>query len=475
MFGVPWEMDAGGRTVIGLACALGRPWAERQQRRSHGIAALGLESFESIPAWEEATQLVAQGLAAPIAVITLVDSQWEYFRAAYGLSHLGVGNPLSQQRQIPYESGLGLYVVSCEQPVVFSDTTASGVTGESELVATYGLQAYAGVPLVTSQGLCIGTLAVMDTQPRSFSSQDLIFLAMAARWGMSEYERQSASLGLMAAANAQLSLSSLGALTDAARLNLLSQMTQDLRSPLTTVLGMTSMLNREIYGPLTAKQREYTDIVQRSSQTLMTLVDEIIDLTAKDATSCQLVPTTVDIAALGQQVITGLTQVAEASSQTLHLTVEPGENHWILDQHTVKQIFYHLLFSILQVSGENSTLCVHACRRGQDLALVVWLANPWLEEGLPSEVLEVYRPAVEEVNARRSHLDGSTPKPFLGLLLSQRLAEHHGGYIKVQGSADSGCRLVVTLPALDTTATSRGAAALTAPDDIQPLTFSKFT
>ncbi|WP_017301060.1 GAF domain-containing sensor histidine kinase [Nodosilinea nodulosa] len=426
----------------------GLPWAERQRRRSQAIAALNLSHPSGVSAWEEAAQIAARFLAVPVAVVTTTDGHTEHIHAAVGLSSLGLGNPLSQQRQLSLSAGLGIYVLDSEQTLVIPDAIENSVLAQSELVSTYGIRAYCGVPLMTSQGICLGTMAVMDGRPRPFSDQEIGFLAMAARWGMSEYERQQAASRQPPLAAGSMSLE---AIVDRVRLNLISQLTQDLRSPLTTVLGMSTMLSREIYGPLTPKQREYTDIMHGSSQTLIDLVDELIDLSPVEAERSDLVPTTVDIEALGHQVIAALTALAEKYAQTLTLTVEPGETQWSLDQRVVKQILYHLIFGIMHVAGDNSTLRIHACRRGQALALGLWLSNPWMGEGLPTEVIEtLHTPAAELAASMAS-------RPLLGLLLSQHLAQRHGGQITVQGSSDSNCRLIVMLPVLDS-AVARPAA-----------------
>ena len=447
---LPPEQDYAG------PCCLrqGLPWADRQQRHSQAIAALGLGEPGNVPAWEEAAQLAAQFLHMPVAIVTLAEGHTEYIRAAYGLSILGLGNPLSQQRQLPLERGLSLYILDSDRPLVLANAVDNPITAQSEWVETYGIRAYCGVPLTTSQGLCIGTLAVMDRQPHNFTDQELAFLAMAARWGMSEYERQWAIAAETRPGSTAAAGASPDSLMNAVRLNLMSQLTQDLRSPLTTVLGMASMLSREIYGPLTQKQREYTDIVCQSSKTLMALVEEITDLGLAQTGHPDLVPTSVDIGALGQQVITTLTPLAEKSAQTVTFTLEPDENHWILDQRTVKQILYHLTFGIMQVAGDHSHLCIHACRRGQAFSLVLWLANPWLGEGLPAQVIDLFHPPVSMVERFPGlTLSGAQPRPAAqempGLLLSQHLALRHGGEIRVQESADSGCRLIVLLPVLD--------------------------
>ncbi|WP_052049794.1 GAF domain-containing sensor histidine kinase [Leptolyngbya sp. KIOST-1] len=434
-------LSAGGNapSVWSTRALSGLSQAERQQRRSQAIAALGLPHPGSVPAWEEAAQMAARYLGLPLVIVTVADETTEYLYAAFGLSCLGVGNPLSLQRQLPLSGGLGVHILDREQPLVVPDTAQAPGFAQSELVSSYGIRAYCGVPLVTSEGLCLGTLAAMDLCPRQFSEPELGFLAMAARWGMSEFERHQASV-LARSSTGPLSLDNI---MDRVRLNLISQLTQDLRSPLTTVLGMSTMLNREIYGPLTPKQREYTDIVHRSSQTLIALVDELSALSPVAVEGAELAPTTVDIEALGQQVMATLTPLAEKRTQTLSLTVEPGENHWVLDQRLVKQILYYLMAGILPVAGDDSTLRLHACRRGQDLALGLWLSNPWLGEGLPPEVVAILQTPLVRLSA------AEIPRSLLGLLLSQQLVQRHGGRISVQDYADSSSRLMVLLPNLD--------------------------
>ena len=435
---------------------------------------LGLFLCDSIPAFDEVTQQVAELLQVPICVVTVADQAVEYVKAAYGLSHLGLGNSLARLRQLPLAEGLGIYVLDSEQPFWVTDTGENPAIAASQLAYTFGVGAYGAVPLTASGGQCIGTLAVMDRRPREFTPQEMGYLAMAARWGMSEYERCSYPSG---SPNPQVSReiqAEAGAnsqrqpLIDAVRLHLIGKLTQDLRSPLTAVLGMTSMLGQEIYGPLTQKQREYVDIVHHSSRALMERVEDIVELGLFETEHRGLEFTPVDLEMLGQQVVNSLTPLATHRSQTLSLSIEPGERVWMLDKSTVKQILYHVIFSVMQMAGENSTIHVHACRRDQLLQLTTWLSNPWLGDGLPPSVMRLchameLHPAVDNGCPHRQGLiRREEPAPaqilapiqpedisreLLGLLLSQQLAESHGGHVKLQGSLATGYRFVVELPA----------------------------
>ncbi len=438
--------------------------ANRSQARLEAIVALGLDEHHSIPTFEEAIQLVREHFGMFVGWISVVLDDTEAFRATYGLSSLGLGNPLAKERQLPLVDSLSGYVLDSQQPWAVTDVTQCPDLSTTSMMATYGLTAYCAVPLFTSQHQCIGVLAVMDRQPREFSSQDVTFLAMAARWGMGEYERQRATV---AQSSPGLAGQPQQAAVDAVRLHLIGQLIQDMRNPLTAVLGMTSMLSREIYGPLTEKQREYVDIVRNSSQTLMNQVDEMLDLGLISPESSDLIAAPVDINRLGHQVLDTLAPLAETLSQTLDFTVEPNQGLWILDQHTVKQIFYHGVFSLMHMASENSILRIHSSRKGQSLALALWVSNPWLGEGLPNSMVSLCQ-SLDcgdgshnlEIALQTQGLlsNGLTPvalsKHWLGLLLCHHLAHHHGGHLRLQGSDGAGYRLVITLPALRSSAVS---------------------
>jgi signal transduction histidine kinase len=438
---------------------------ERQQQRLSHLATLGLGDNHSVAVFEEAAQLAAHFLQTAIAWVSVADASVEYLKGAYGLSRLGLSHDLLQGRQLSLYEGLSQYVLDSGQPLVLSDIAAHPVLAQAPLMAENGLVSYCGVPLVTSDHHCIGTLAVMDFKPRSLTERDISFLAMTARWAMADYERYqltnaandpSTPTAMIPAANPGVSP------VDSIRLHLISQLTQDLRSPLTAVLGMASMLKREIYGPLTPKQREYTEIVCDSSQTVMTLVDEIIELGWFDAQQADLAPTAVDIQQLGQQVMAILQPMAEKRVQTLMLTVEPTEHQWILDKRTVKQILYHLVFSVMQMAGDNSTIRLHASRKGDCLSLAIWLANPWVGEGLPANAVEFVQGLEVMPQAYDNPAQSQAmPVEIQGLLLSQHLTQRHRGQIHLQGTADMGHRIVILLPNLE--------AKLTCPEKIDAL------
>jgi signal transduction histidine kinase len=484
----------------------------REEQRLKVLSRLGLRQPETIPVFEEATQTAAHFLETPISILGFVDQECHWFKSAVGLSRLGLMNHLAQNRQLLRQESFCTQVVETLQIVVINNTQklTDPILAASKLVEDYGIRAYLGAPLIDASGYCLGALAVMDLVPRNFTTRDIEFLQIIARWSMSEFERNRLLQDRVetTAFNSASTLSfhdghindirvtppaleKESVSTKQLKLDLLGQLTQELRTPLTSVLGMAGVLGREIYGPLTNKQREYLDIIQHSGRYLLSLVNEITELGATDEHATVLNLTPVDIEMLCQQAINTLEEAANRREQDIRLSIEPGRSRiWPLDKDKVRQILYHLVFSVIQLSATGSIVRIHVSYKENTLNITVWVSHPWLGDGItevdpyfhlsPLPLLELTgeaatyntHPANQEKpvswpiaieksqNFGVSELDGfsiststdltkrhgNLSRESLGLLLSCQLAELHGGQISIQGSTESGHRYVLTLP-----------------------------
>ena len=509
-----------------LFCRLdGLTPAARDQKRLAALRERELLAAEIVPVFDEATQTVARFLDVPICILGLMTPDQQLIKSAVGLSRIGLMNQLAQLRQLPRYESFCTYVVDSHQVLAISDTATNPLFASSLLVGYYGIRAYLGAPLLTADGQCLGTLAVMDWVPRGFTTKDIEFLAITARWCLSEFERnrllqqeQTSSVQWLSKSSvarysqawetdlkinnpdASNGLSACLTLINSIKAKLLTQLTQELRTPLTSVMGMASVLNRQIYGPLTSKQQEYVEIIHHSGQHLVSLVEEIVALGFLDETREKIPQTSVDIEMICQQAINSLFQMAESRQQQIRLSVEPGSRIWLLNKDKVRQILYYLVFSVINSAEAGSEVRIHVSRKNDKLNIAVWVSHPWLGDGLaqvyegiaelplasPSAVTAVANPLENPLNtcslessdlASRAYLSPSSQglssvslaavltlmqesnktsanndsRESLGLLLSCHLAELQGGHISVQGSSELGYRYVVSLPKLEST------------------------
>ncbi len=443
-------------------------------------AAINLLDIE-FPVFEEATQTAAHFLNVPVCMMGIPNGSSLILKAATGLSQLGLMNPLARTRRLSLEDKLANYVLQQKQRLTLPKVVDCEPFTQSSLVQEYGIQAYLGVPLLTTDGNCLGCLAVMDVEPHDFAASEVAFIELLARWSVSEYERYLLTQALTASASSvRVSTEAAAAekaLLDTVRLTLMSQLTQEMRNPLTTITGMASILSREIYGSLTPKQREYAAIVHSSSQTLLEMANDVLELSSLATSEQPLYPTSVDLEMLGQHVQKNLTAIAVENNQEIRFTVEPSSRLWTLDKTIVLHLLHHLTYSIVKFSGEGGTIRIHASERDQHLNIAVWHSHPWLGEGIPSAAQELSQSLNEpekeaEILSRildrvtghggpqqpKANNDGSQAsqdapdsvmlktRETLSLLLSHHLVERHGGTLELQGNADSGQRFLIVLP-----------------------------
>lgn len=496
-----------------LFCRLdGLTQERREQQRLATLQSLGLLEAEASPVFEEATQTAANFIQAPICILGLMVKDQFWLKSALGLSTIGLMNQLAVSRTIPRQDSFSTHVVDSHQNLIIQDTITNAVFASSALVQDYGIRAYLGTPLMTAQGQCIGALAIMDVEPRQFTSRDVQFLAMAARWCLREFERdrllrnQQTNLIQPSTTN-QLVLSqyqqyqpgwefstgienqhlaststSLALSTNSIKGRLLEKLTQKIRTPLTSVIGMASVLKREVYGPLTCKQKEYMDIIHSSGQHLMLIAEEIVNLGALDENPSKLQLNPVEIEMLCQQVLNQLLEIAKQQKQELRLSVEPGNRLWLLDKEKIRQALYYLVAGVIESAQAGSEVRVHVSHRNKTINIGIWACHPWLADGLPQvelgssslvNVLPVgletssegsrlemsdyslndqiltssaLAAALQETEQLNKNSNDKNSHKLLGLLLACHLAELHQGKIIIQGAPESGYRYLLQLP-----------------------------
>jgi hypothetical protein len=467
---------------------------EQEQQRLLVLSESGLLQAERVPIFDEATESVARFLEIPICIVGLMDRDWQWLKATVGWSELEQRNPLATARQIKRSEAFCTAVVERKQPLHIRDTSLHPNFSHRLFVQQYGIRAYLGGPLLTAEGHCLGTLAVMDLAPRVFRPQEIQFIEMTARWLMSELQRQQAVGGNFSEVDrhflpSPLPVQSFDDEMEAQRprrllerdyfaeerlkTELLDYLMQDLRTPLTSVMGMTGILTREIYGPLRDKQKEYLQIIQNSGQYLLALVDEILSLRDLDSNDPTLHLNPVDIEMLCQQVVNALEPVADRRDRQIEMSVEPGDRIWILDKEKSRQMLYHLMFRVIHTADAECTARLHICRKSEGLNISAWVSHPWLHDSLPDSELyacQIFEsenaesdvcsdvPAEEAFNPDanqfvvRDVLEYAEKYPSyqtgdrLGILLSARLAKQHGGRLSIQGSVSTGFRYVLNLP-----------------------------
>lgn len=156
--------------------------------RLEALQDTGLLDTPASPALERLTRLTRRLLGVPIAVVTLVDRNRQYFAAADGL-----GGEVAVTRETPLSHSFCQHVVASAAPLVVNNARAHLLVSDNLAITGLGVEAYAGMPLTTTDGQTLGSFCAFDNHPREWSNEHLEILRDLAQAAMTEIELRFAS------------------------------------------------------------------------------------------------------------------------------------------------------------------------------------------------------------------------------------------------------------------------------------------
>ena len=174
----------------------------RNISRLNALQRTGLLDRPPDAAFDRLTRLASKIIRTPVALVSLVDSDRQFFAGAVGLPE-----PWKSRRGTPLTHSFCKHVVATARELVVSDARAHPLLCGNLAVQDLGIVAYAGAPLVTADGHAIGSLCVIDTKPRDWTDADLEILRELAGIAMREIElRESLREAESARRDAQMRL-----------------------------------------------------------------------------------------------------------------------------------------------------------------------------------------------------------------------------------------------------------------------------
>jgi GAF domain-containing protein len=141
--------------------------------------------LDSMPdeAFDRLAQLAAKLLNAPVALISLVDDERQFFKSCFGLAE-----PWNSARETPLSHSFCRHALGSPDPLVIEDARTHPLVRDNLAIRDLDIVAYAGVPLITPSGHALGTLCVIDHQPRSWTSDQIETLKTLTAAVVSEIE-----------------------------------------------------------------------------------------------------------------------------------------------------------------------------------------------------------------------------------------------------------------------------------------------
>src|SRR5262249_55798386 len=220
----------------------------------------------------------------------------------------------------------------------------------------------------------------------------------------------------------------------------LANMSHELRTPLHAIIGFSDLLRKDKVGPLSEEQREYVGDVWASATHLLHLIDDVLDLAKVEAGAIRIRAARVNLPDLLAEVQAVLSGLADAKRLTLTVDVHPDRVTAMADPARLKQMLYNYLSNAIKFTPEGGS--VHVC--------VLPECDCWFRIDVEDSGIVIAVTDLPKLFVEFQQLDAGAGKKYqgtgLGLALTKRLAEAHGGRVEVRSEPGHGSTFSAVLP-----------------------------
>lgn len=229
----------------------------------------------------------------------------------------------------------------------------------------------------------------------------------------------------------------------------LACISHELKTPLTSVLGLSSLLKDKTLGQLNDRQARYAQMIYRSGRHLMAVVNDILDLTRMETGQMELIPEPVQIQAVCERALEQARQAYQVALSTdrdgvgeepqFKLEIEPGLDFVVADELRLRQMLCNLLSNALKFSPPTGKIGLQVSRWSGWIAFTVWDTGA----GIPHEKQHLIFQKFQQLeNTLTRQFEGTG----LGLVLVRGIARAHGGDVTFMSKEGFGSQFTILLP-----------------------------
>ncbi len=219
----------------------------------------------------------------------------------------------------------------------------------------------------------------------------------------------------------------------------LANMSHELRTPLNAILGFSEVLREKMFGELNAKQDEYLGDIHGSGKHLLSLVNDILDLSKVEAGKMELQPSVFSLDEVVQSGATMLRERAVSRGIALTVAVDPSLGPIEADERKVKQVLFNLLSNAVKFTPSGGSVDVRAFSHEGEVRVAVRDSGVGIAPEDQARIFEEFQQTKTGASAEES--------TGLGLTLAKRFIELHGGRLWVESEIGQGSTFTFALPA----------------------------
>lgn len=374
-------------------------------------------------AFDDATKLVSYICGVPIAHISFIDEDRQWFK-----SEIGIG-----VSEVPREISFCNYTILDTEIVEINDTHINETfKDDPNVTGGFNVRFYAGVPLTTPDGYNIGTLCAIDHVVKELNENQRNALSIIAKHVIAQLELGTKNNQLYA----QRKIAERAVL---ARDSFLANMSHEIRTPLNAIIGFTDLLAQT---ELDDTQRDYIGSVQIAGENLLLIVNDILDLSKIESGNLPIESEPFNLKKTLKHVYS-LLKVKVQKEVEFNLFLDAELPDWVIgDQGRLNQILVNLIGNALKFTNEGEvTVSVKKIEETEDsYSFKFSIKDTGI--GIPKDKLET-------IFERFTQGEESTTRTFggtgLGLNIVKQLVELQKGEVHVKSTLNRGSEFFFTL------------------------------
>ena len=404
---------------------------EQQRASGEVLAAISSSIADTTPVFDKILGSCERLFGGKIAGISLVgDDGLIHLRAYHGPGKEGLEKifPLAPNRQ----SGSGAAIMT-RGVVHYPDVESGEGVPEATRVACRAV-GYKGVVFAPMlwEGRSIGVVFVGRDYVGPFSDKDIALL------------KTFADQAVIAIQNARLfrEIQDKSAQLEVAnkhKSEFLANMSHELRTPLNAIIGFSEVLLERLFGELNEKQDDYLKDIHSSGKHLLTLINDILDLSKVEAGRMELELSTFEVAAAVTNAMTLVRERAQRHGIALGQQVDSKLGEIVADERKFKQILLNLLSNAVKFTPDGGRIDVRAAREDGNAVIAVHDTGIGIAPGDQAAVFEEFRQVGSDYTKKQ---EGTG----LGLALTKKFVELHGGRIWLESEPGKGSTFTFSIP-----------------------------
>ena len=230
---------------------------------------------------------------------------------------------------------------------------------------------------------------------------------------------------------------------DKAKNEFLANVSHELRTPLNAILGFSEILSTNLYGVLNPKQTEYIQDIRVSGIHLLSMINEILDISKIEAKAVKLVRSTFNISRALDEVVNILEPLAIKKEIKLNKILEDDFEVYA-DYQKIQQILYNLVNNAIKFSPEKGQVDIESLLEKKSFIIKVHDNGIGIDKKYHGKIFAKF----VQLDSAYTKKESSTG---LGLTITKELVELHGGKISIKSEVNNGSTFIIDIPLISET------------------------